>query len=360
MDAVRSAWAETATQSMSTAPSGSTTGSSASADGTPAADDGLISRGSATNPDLSTGPTGSRPVLKTVADVVHAEISHGIQGTATWMDSFFGNRRYRSESNQSYIRFRYNMFFEKGTPALLKPDLQVRIVLPQLKETTHLVFSGMPKESTDFTAMQSGAPAEQAVSGEQRAVAAVDQTFFESVQQNFMVRAGAKLHNFKPVILLGPRYRVLFPLDSWNLRFIEEVVWTSNVGFESRTTVDLERPLPRGMFFRTTTEWYHLEHAHGYTYGVSFILGHPLSSVSGVSYEWVNIFQTMPVHELTEIDLRVRYRQRLWRDWLYFEAAPQYRFPRNRSFEATPGILFRVEMTMGNYEHPSQPVTVAP
>jgi hypothetical protein len=298
-----------------------------------------------------TGNTGTAPEPETVVDVMHAGLSRSIQGTATWMDSFFGDRRYQSEVNQSYVRFRYNMFFQEGSPFYHKPDLQVRIVLPQLKEKWHLVFAGTPKENTDFSAVTSGAAEEQTstTAGDQRAVAALDRTFLETAQQNFMVRAGFRLHNYKPVVVLGPRYRVSFPIDSWALRFIEEVVWTSNVGWATRSTIDLERPLPRNLLFRATTEWVHVEHQLGSTYAVSFILGQLLSSVRAIQYEWINVFQTEPVHELTEIDLRVRYRQRLWRDWLYGEVAPQYSFPRNREFKATPGILFRLEMTLGNY-----------
>jgi hypothetical protein len=300
---------------------------------------------------IATEATGTAQEPETVVDVVHAGISHTIQGTATWMDSFFGNRRYQSELNQSYVRLRYNVFLQEGTAPYNKPDLQVRIVLPQLRDKWHLVFAGTPKETTNFSAVQSGASEEQqTTTGDQRAVAAVDRTFLQTAQQNFMLRAGAKLSNLKPVVLLGPRYRVTFPIDSWTLRFIEELAWTSNEGWATRSTVDLERPVPHGLFFRTTAELVHVEHQIGSIYGVSFILAQPLSAVRAIQYEWVNIFQTEPVHELTEVDLRVRYRQRLWRDWLYAEVAPQYSFPRSREFHATPGILFRLEMTLGNYE----------
>jgi len=305
-----------------------------------------------------TGTTGQPPTggegseQETVVDVVHAEVSHTLQGTATWMDSFFGNRRYLSEQNESYVRFRYNAFFEKGSPSYIRPDLQVRIVLPQLRDQWHLVFAGTPKETTDFSAVQTGAPEGETAgtAGEKQAVAALDRTFLQSAQQNFSVRTGFRLSNFKPVVLVGPRYRVTFPLDSWTLRLIEELDWTSNAGFANQATVDLERPLPSGLFFRSSAAVVHTEHQVGSTYAVSFIVGQPLSRLKAVSYEWINICQTEPVNELVEVDLRVRYRTRLWRDWLYFEVSPQYRFPRTLSFKATPGILFRIEMTVGNYE----------
>jgi hypothetical protein len=44
-----------------------------------------------------------------------------------------------------------------------------------------------------------------------------------------------------------------------------------------------------------------------------------------------------------EVVLAVRYRQRLWKDWLYAEIAPQVRYHRDRNFDNIPGILFRLE-----------------
>jgi hypothetical protein len=69
-----------------------------------------------------------------------------------------------------------------------------------------------------------------------------------------------------------------------------------------------------------------------------------------VEYEWINNFQTYPTNELVEELLVFRYRQRFWRDWLFLEIDPQFRYPRDRSFVFTPGILFRIEMVFGDIQ----------
>jgi len=47
---------------------------------------------------------------------------------------------------------------------------------------------------------------------------------------------------------------------------------------------------------------------------------------------------------------QVRYRQRFWRDWLFFEVAPQISWPRERDYEFVSGILLRFEMYFGKYK----------
>lgn len=286
----------------------------------------------------------------TVVDRLHGSISRSIQGTATWMDSFFGDSRYESELNESYVRFRYNLFFEDGSGAVREPDFQVRMVLPQLREKTHLVFTGAPRERSPYSALQSDFQPDQSGANEERNVtAALHQTLLDSARHSFIIRSGLKLHSGSPALVLGPRYRLLFPLDHWNLRFVEEVLWRSDTGWEAESTVDFEKPLPNGLFFRASHDWIWEEQEPGVTYAFNFYLGQPITRRRGLEYEWVNVFNTRPVNALTEITLRVRYRQQFWRDWLFFEISPQYRFPRDRSFDATPGILFRIEMLFGKY-----------
>ena len=289
------------------------------------------------------------PPSPTIGDVMYGEISQTILTTATWLDSFFGDRRYNTESNPSYVRFRYNVFPEKGSPLLLKPDLEARLILPQLKEKTHVIIGGTPKEVNQFSAVQSNTTSDPTANTEERGViTGVSYAPRQTPTESFFVRAGMKFSPKGVDPALGPVYRILFPFPSgWSLRFIEDVLWRSKEGWRSSSTIDLERPL-RDLFFRASTEWDHTEHVEGFVYAFSFSLTQPLSSIAALQYSWVNIFQTRPVNELTEIDLRVSYRKRIWRDWLYYEVMPQYRFPRSRAFEATPGILFRLDMLFGN------------
>ena len=108
------------------------------------------------------------PPSPTIGDVMYGEISQTILTTATWLDSFFGDRRYNTESNPSYVRFRYNVFPEKGSPLLLKPDLEARLILPQLKEKTHVIIGGTPKEVNQFSAVQSNTTSDPTANTEER------------------------------------------------------------------------------------------------------------------------------------------------------------------------------------------------
>jgi hypothetical protein len=266
------------------------------------------------------------------------------------MDSFFGDTRYESELNKSYIRFRYDMFKEEGEDVVTpRPDVRIRIILPQLRRKTRLVLSGTSKERSDFSALEAD-PEKTASGGGRERSAGVEQTLFDDLSSNLSIRAALRIHDRKPSLTYGPRYRLLLPLDYWQLRFIEDVTWTSHTGWDSTATFDAERKLLTNLFFRASNTWNWVEGIDGVIYAVSFGIGQQLNDSRALGYEWVNVFHTRPIHELTEVALRVRYRQMLLRrEWVYVEVAPQYRFPRSHSFKGLPGILFRIEMLFGNY-----------
>ena len=304
----------------------------------------------ATAPSSPAGPSASESTDSGLVDTLHGGISRGFLTSATWLDSFFGDERYEAEINRSYLKVRFDAFREGSTGMdYRRPNFDLRLVLPQLRKKTRLVISGDPNDRDDATPAQPGGPGTNIAQTPERNLTTSLQYFpVETNRSNFSLRAGVKLHNGKLAVLAGPRYRYLVPLDPWALRFTQEFVWSTDQRWQSRTTFDFERTLPDGLFFRMTLEGLWSENVIGYPYALSFLLRQPLDHNRAIQYEWVNSFQTHPTNELDEELLVFRYRQRFWRDWLFFEIAPQYRFSRDRSFDATPGILFRLEMVFGD------------
>ena len=83
--------------------------------------------GPGTQQELQTAPTGSSPPKPeenrqetTFVDVLHGKMSERLLTTAAWMDSFFRDENYVKEVNQSYVRFRYDMFKEERFPRDIK------------------------------------------------------------------------------------------------------------------------------------------------------------------------------------------------------------------------------------------------
>lgn len=281
-------------------------------------------------------------------DRVHGGLSTGLLATATWLDSFFGDERYIYEDNRSYVRLLYDVFQEEGAKLLLKPAADVRLVLPQLEKKAHIVLSAEPTDLPEDAKTPVLVPGEQAAASEERNFTAALEYFFRNVpRESFIIRTGAQASDGQPVLFIVPRYRSLVPLDSWDFRFTQEVMYRTDTAWQTNTRFDLERKLFQDMFFRASIDgsWY--DNRNGYFPNLVLSVRQAIDASHAVDYEWVNNYQTRPAYELTEVALRVRYRHSFWRKWLFGEVSPQIRFPRESNFEGTPGILFRLEMFFG-------------
>ncbi len=281
-------------------------------------------------------------------DLLHGELSQRIVDTAVWMDSFFANESYVKEENHSYVKFRYDVFQEERANITLNPAFDLRLALPELERKTHLVFSAEPAQPAGGANAPVQTAGERFGQSEQRNLTTAIHYFFRSTaQESFLVRTGMQFSKMSPVLIFEPRYRVLFPFTSWNIRFTQDVLWKTNTSWQTDTRFDFERLLPHEFFFRTTVDGVWAARTKGYICSLAFSLREPLDATHALDYEWINSYQTRPVGELTEVAFRVRYRHSFWREWLFFEISPQARFPRDHNFDILPGILFRLEVFFG-------------
>lgn len=317
---------------------------------TPSLSDQPLTGPTVTAPSAPTSPSAFGRTDTGFVDMLHGGISRGFLTSAVWLDSFFGDERHEAEVNRSQFKVRFDAFREGNTGMdYRRPNFDLRLVLPQLRHKTRLVISGDPNADIDPASSQPGTPATQLAKGQEKSVTSALQFFpLDTKRSNLSIRAGVKFHEGKLNLMLGPRYRYLVHYGTWDLRFTQEELWTTDIGWRVRTRFDFERPLPNDLFFRTSLEGIWTENVNGYPYALSVLLRQPLDGNRALQYEWVNSFQTRPIDALIEELIVLRYRQRFWRDWLFLEIAPQARFPRDRGFEYTPGILFRIDMVFGD------------
>jgi hypothetical protein len=287
------------------------------------------------------------PVRPTFLDSIQSDISENILQSAMWLDSFFYDSRYTAEENETRAIVRYESFLEDHAGLTFKTKLKLVLNLPQLKNKANLVIGDPNDENRSQPGqglLTSTAPLENT---NRHTSAALSYQIKSSERLTISARIGFRYRNGRIVSFLRPYYRRLYRLVGWDLRITQELPYWTDTKWSSSTTIDLERPLGNAFFFRTSLNgtWY--EHVAGYYYGLLFSLSQPLSSVSALNYELGASFQTGPHDLLEAVVVDTRYRRRFWRDWMYFDIAPQVRFPRDRQFKAVPGILFGLEMQFG-------------
>ena len=288
------------------------------------------------------------PSEPTFLDKIQAGITKDILRSARWLDSFFYDPRYATEENKTRAVIRYEGFIENHAHWVFDAKVKLVLVLPQLKNKANLVIAGDPDEYNPGLSGQGTLTSQAPTENKNRnATAALGYQIKANERRNISAKIGIRYRNGSIVSFIRPHYRRLYNLDSWDLRFTQEFPYWTDTKWSSSTTIDLERPLGETFFFRASLNgsWY--EKMPGYYYGLGFSLSQPLSTTSALSYELGASFQTGAHDVLQTIVAATRYRQRFWRDWMYFDITPQVRFPRDRRFNPVPGILFGLEMRFG-------------
>jgi len=287
----------------------------------------------------------------TLIDTAHERISSGVLATATWLDSFFSDPRAESEISKTLVKVRFSVFTQEGDPVEYDVKANLRLDLPVLEDKLHLLIAGDPEDEDEDLQTLSGK------AGELPEVTSVDNDFStslryflkQSLERNVSLRSGVKWRSGMPSVFLEPRYRQTVPLDSWLFRYTQRAIGFTDGRTGVRATFDLERELRKPFFFRSSADASWASDEDGYFYRLSFTVFQSISSRRVVSYRWANAFRTAPNNHLDNVVLSVRYRQRILRDWLFYEVVPEVSFPKDRNQHVTPGILLRLEMLFGYY-----------
>jgi hypothetical protein len=288
------------------------------------------------------------PQKKTTIDKVHERVDHEIIRTAVWIDSFFADERSLVEDNQTRLRLKLDTFVEEGEPVGFDAKADFKLVLPAFEERFQLIFSGDPDEDLGIESDPiSQPPGPEQEADEEQVTATLRYFALDTLKKNLSFSAGFRLKDFNVIYFPEVRYRQSFEFDPFDMRFQQRVRWYSDKGWESKTRFDFEREFKERKLLRATTEGVWYEDQSGFYYSLGLTLYQPLSRKRVLSYECSNNLRTYPNNHLTQSLIKVRYRQRIWRKWLFFEVAPQIKFPEFKDYRPTPGILVRFEINMG-------------
>ncbi len=289
------------------------------------------------------------PIEPTGVDLAQEAMSRSVNDAAKWFDAFFGDERYVAEEARSRIRLIPSLFVEEGESAETRLRVSARLSLPRLNKRLRLVIADAIDDDESILDQPSFSSAGS--TGSDTSAIGLQYLLRARDELNLSITAGFKRGEDDAVdFFIGPRFRRTWAFDSWQVRFTEKVRWHTDFGWESGTRFDFERLLRDDLFFRATTDLLWNEEdfdEDGFLLALTPTLTQRLKSRAGVDYQWSNVFKSRPDSHLDSSTLRVRYRQRIWRKWLFYEVNPQVAFRDEDDFDATPGIEFKLEVSFG-------------
>jgi len=276
-------------------------------------------------------------------DATQKEASAYLASAANWLDSFFDDERSVAEENQTRAKVRLGFGYTKNDHFEFTPRVSLRLKVPNLSKKVLLSIS--ISDDDDFDADQNPISDNPRFEDSERSDLSASLKYFLKAKENYNLSTmfGGS-YNY---LYAGLRYRYSHDFGPWQGRFTDTVKYYTDDGWENKASIDMERHFSRKWFFRTTANAYWFEEEDGVPHSLHFQLYQVLNEESALMYEVGNYFDTEPEYRMTDLHLRVRYRQRFYRDWLIFEIAPQLTFPEDHDRDPNPGILLRFEADFG-------------
>lgn len=124
-----------------------------------------------------------------------------------------------------------------------------------------------------------------------------------------------RFRSSKVVGFVEPRFRYFHSFPSLDARFVQRFRWYTDVGLESKTEVQLERPVGENWFFRSTSTvyWYEDEDEDGFFPDQGLKWTRSIDEQRVFSTSVNGYFSTDPQTVLDSAVIDVRHRQQTWR-----------------------------------------------
>ncbi len=275
-------------------------------------------------------------------DDFQARFGSWLGSKASWFDSFFDDDNYLEETNETNAKASVTVGYSKDDDVEFAPRFRLRLKLPHLEERARLIISASDDSGiADDSESPIGSVKDDT---ERKDVTAGFQYFLrQSVSQHLSVTTGAS-YNY---VYGGLRVRFSRDFGLWHSRFINNLYYYTDDGWENKTSIELDHPLTTNLMFRTILNADWAEDEDGIDNAIRFRFYQFLDIYHSLRYDVGFYFKTSPNYYMDDARFQATHRQRFYRDWLALEISPFFTFPADTGREFNPGILFKFEAEFG-------------
>ena len=273
------------------------------------------------------------------------ELSHMIGNTGAQIDLFFAGEEVEYKANASYVRLALELNYTKRGELSLDPVFKFKLDLPTLKERLKLVVeSNLPEQET-----LEDANFDRSLQDPNDSLASTTGAFkylLGSIKSwEASTSIGVRL-NREPNPFWRMRMKRKWDFQHhWQFKTLQSVYYFHDDSWGETTQFIFEKPI-HSYFFASKSEakWRHNERLMAYAQ--IFSIKKKLSPIRAIKYELGVLSQNQPNIIVTDYFIKTTYRRLLYKDWLFYEAAPGLLFSTEDSFKAKPSILMRFEMKL--------------
>lgn len=264
--------------------------------------------------------------------------------SAVWFDRFFAAGRTEETATAIVrvipsIQYSDREFVDSGV------RLKAKVRLPRFEERLSVVLNEDDEESRGLLPGEVERPEQANAPGRGSSLAfryLLDSGLISQTDIDVGLRSELKL-------MARIRYRHLWThRPGLQTRFTQSLWFRDGDGFGETSLAEVERALRKNLLLRWSTQATLSEEANGLALREGLQLFRQIDADRAVSWGVAATVRSDPAWKAVDYSTSIRYRQRAFRPWFFFEVEPFLDWIRPDGFRTNPGIALRVEFWLGD------------
>ena len=261
-------------------------------------------------------------------------------------DRFYGDRRVEEEAKITRLKISPRVEFKDAQPAEFDVKFSIKLKLPRLKDRVQLIVDNLREDEEILDELQTKVNSNQDILTEGDSSASVRVLLKETMNFRATFDTGLKFDP-EPIPRVKLRLRAHRPLKHWTPRFTQSFFWESDDGFGEKTQFDLERERSNRYLLRLTTSALWSETSRGVEVAEILSYYYFISNRRAIGFRTGVIGHVEPHDRIDTYFVRIPFRQKIYKNWIFLEIEPGLDFPIERDYETTPLIQIKFDFMFG-------------
>lgn len=286
-----------------------------------------------------------------IVDDAQATASEQFGNFMGQVDGFFSRAGSNEDavSNESWARIRLDGVRANNEDFEIDPSFKLRAVLPRTERKLKLLVS-----TEDDEGQETGDRQQVPAGGNQNASLALRFIRTARTKSDINIDIGLRQRDGDVQYFGRLNTRYTFETgDDWAINMSNSYYHYNKSGFENRLAFDFRRRFFErdNLFFRTYTDFFWEKGIKGALISHTTGLYWQLDSARSLALEGLASYHTSLNSGVTDRfnghEFRIRWRQNIWRPWLFYEIWPSVAWPSITQYRQANGILVRLEVVIG-------------
>jgi len=297
---------------------------------------------------------GDMPTRPNFADRTHDRLSHEFESLVTRIDSLFAGKESHDAPTGSYLRLGGESTLRRNKDGGNdnRPFISAKIKLPNTQERLQLIVDQGVESITRSESRREVDRTQGVDNRDQDVFVGLRAIATETLKISLNADAGLRFRTLSPDPYVRARALRVFDWGDWEIPVSETFLYRHHDGFSAASEVRFVRDIAAHTALSLTTNATFVDQKDNWEMSQEAALVRRIGEHAMAALEVGAFADSRPNTHMSAYTLAVRYRSRVYKDWIVAEFRPQLSWPRERDYDLVPSVVLRIETYFGKGQLP--------